>query len=76
MHNFLLKLSAARVRLLIEGVGLSDEDMVALKGAMVAYEDEFAARPPEGADRVVVDRYVKEGLGEALSNSSGSPTSL
>lgn len=63
MHNFLLKLSAARVRLLIEGVGLSDEDMEALKGAMVAYEDEFAARPPEGADRVVVDRYVKEGLG-------------
>lgn len=43
MHDFLLKLSAARVRLLIEGVGLSDKDMEALKAAMVAYEDGFAA---------------------------------
>lgn len=62
MHDFLLKLSAARVRLLIEGVGLNDKDVEALKGAMVAYEDEFAAKPPEGTDRAVVERYIKDGL--------------
>jgi hypothetical protein len=62
LHDFLLKLSAAKVRLLIEGVGLNDKDIETLKGAMVAYEDEFAAKPPEGADRAVVDRYIKDGL--------------
>ena len=29
---------------------------------MVAYEDEFAAKPPEGTDRAVVERYIKDGL--------------
>lgn len=63
MHDFLLKLSAARVRLLVANVGLSDKDMDALKSAMVAYEDRFAAKPPEGVERSVVERYINEGLG-------------
>ncbi len=62
LNDFLLKLSAARVRLLINGVVLRKEELEALKASMVAYELAFGAGGPAGNDREIVDRYIKHGI--------------
>jgi hypothetical protein len=70
--DFLVKLSAARVRLLIKGVGLADEEVEMLKRSMVAYEVSFGAGGPEGAERESADFYVKNGLISKLPDSLGA----
>jgi hypothetical protein len=74
LRPFLIKLSALRVRLMIDPPVLRREEVNALKEAMVAYEAEFGAGSDEQARQLAM-HYVENGIDSEPPGDDAKTTS-